>query len=307
MTPRVTFYRLAIVVLAWPLAARAELPLTIEDLLSDKGQFRTELGLVYANSERRGVEAGETILVQTGPAAFVAVPTRVGASTANTDAFVATLGLRYGLAKDTELYARASMQASTTRREGMSLERTSDSGFADAWLGLNHRFLKDDKTPALLGFVEAALAEKQQGGTSHGQSWLVGLTTYRAIDPLVLSATAAWRLHFSRADGGQDLKPGNLFLVNPSVGFAVNDKVTLTGGMQWRLRQADERDGLAQGMRRSSTDLTLGLGYAASKQSTLNLSLRANVSGSSGAEMGLTWLYKLDRQTDKGAERETKT
>jgi hypothetical protein len=71
-----TLYRLAIVVLAWPLTARAELPLTIEDLLSDKGQLRTELGFVYANSERRGVEAGETILVQTGPAAFVAVPTR---------------------------------------------------------------------------------------------------------------------------------------------------------------------------------------------------------------------------------------
>lgn len=295
---------LALVCLVMPYSAQADLPLTLEDLLSDKGQFKFEFSATYANAERRGVETAQPILVQTGPASFVAVPTLVGDSTSNTDALVASLGLRYGLTRDTELYARTSWLTNTTRREGAGgVSSDSDSGFADAWAGVNHRFMKDDETPALLGFVEGALAEKQRGGNSHGKSWLVGFTTYRAIDPLVLSLTGAYRFHLARPDGGQDTTPGNLFLLNPSVAFAVNDKVTLTGGMQWKLRQADERDGVEQGMRRTSTDFSLGLGYAVAKQSTLNLNLRGNVSGGNGAEMGLTWLYKLDRKTNGEAKK----
>lgn len=287
-----------------PLPARAELPLTIEDLLSDKGQFKTELGLTYANSERRGVETGNPILIQTGPASFVLLPTQIGNSAANTDALVASLGLRYGLTKDTEIYTRASWRTHTTRREGASgTSSDSDSGLIDAWAGINHRFKKDDATPALLGFAELAIAEKQQGGASHAKSAMIGFTTYKAIDPLVLSLTGAWRFHIEREDAGQDYRPGNLLLLNPSVAFAVNDKVTLTGGAQWKLRQADERDGVSQGLRKTSTDVSLGLGLAASKQSTLNLTLRGNVSGSSGAEMGLTWLYKLDKAKSGAGEK----
>ncbi len=289
--PLVRVLPLAIVCLVMPYSAQADLPLTIEDLLSDKGRFKLELSAIYANSEQRGVETASPLLVQTGPTSFVPIPTQVGDSYTNTDALVATLGLRYGLTSNTELYGRASLLASDSRREGLSgLSSSSDSGFADAWLGVNHRFLKDDETPALLGFAEAALAEKQQGGTSHGKSWLLGFTTYRAIDPLVLSLTGAYRFHISREDGGQDYTPGNLLLLNPSVAFAVNDKVTLTGGMQWKHRQADERAGATQSIRRTSTDFNMGMGYAWSKESTLNLGLRANVSGGGGAEMGLTGL-----------------
>lgn len=46
---------------------------------------------------------------------------------------------------------------------------------------------------------------------------------------MVFSLTTAYRFNQSRKDG-EAYKPGNLFLLNPSIAFAVNDRVTLTTG-----------------------------------------------------------------------------
>lgn len=75
---------------------------------------------------------------------------------------------------------------------------------------------------------------------------MLGLTAYKAIDPVVFSVTAGWRFGSERQDGGQDYKPGSLILLNPSVGFAANDRVTLTSGLQWTRRAADRLDGKPQ-------------------------------------------------------------
>ena len=60
------------------LPALAELPLTVEDLVTDKGKFKLDASFSYANVDRNGVSAGEPIQVQTGPTSFVQVPTAVG-------------------------------------------------------------------------------------------------------------------------------------------------------------------------------------------------------------------------------------
>lgn len=69
---------LALVCLVLPYSAQADLPLSLEDLLSDKGQFKFEFSATYANDERRGVETAQPILVRIDPASFVAVLTLAG-------------------------------------------------------------------------------------------------------------------------------------------------------------------------------------------------------------------------------------
>lgn len=272
--------------------AFADLPLTIEDLITDKGKVKLDLSFAYANVDRQGVSTGAPIVVQIGPASFVTIPTAIGTSVGNSDTFVGTFGLRYGLTARTEIYARASGLTSSQRVSGLSgTSSSSETRFADAWAGVNVQFKKDDDTPALLGFAELALDEKHRHDTASFRSAMLGVTTYHAIDPVVLSLTAGYRINRSRKDGGQDYRPGNLLLLNPSVGFAVNDRVTLTTGLQWTRRQADRIDGSPQGIARTATDLILGAGYGFDRGNTLNATFKANTSGDNGAEFRMNWLY----------------
>ena len=251
-----------------------------------------ELSASYANADRQGVITGEPVTVQTGLTSFVTLPTLIGESVGNSDTWVTTLGLRYGLTAKAEIYSRFSALSSSQRSSGPGgHNKTSDAGFADAWAGVNYQFKKDDETPALLGFAELALREKHRHSSASFKSALVGLTTYKAIDPMVFSLTGAYRFNQSRQDGDQSYKPGNLLLINPGVAFAVNDRVTLTSGVQWTRRQTDRDDGQASGIDRTATDLMLGVGYGFTKGNTLNTTLKLNASGRNGAEMRVNWLY----------------
>lgn len=74
--------------------ALADLPLTVEDLIADKGKVKLDFSVVYANADRQGISTGEPITIQTGPTSFVILPALIGESTGNSDTTVATLGLR---------------------------------------------------------------------------------------------------------------------------------------------------------------------------------------------------------------------
>lgn len=225
------------------------------------------------------------------------MPTVAGESRTNTDTLVATPGLRYGLSADTELYARTSWLSTTSRIQNSDgAHSESASRFADCWVGVNRQLLMEGKTPALLGFAEAALAERGGDDTARGKSWLLGLTAYRTLDPLALAATVAYRANLARPVSGREQKSGNLLLINPSVNFAVNDQATLSTGLQWRRQGADTTDGATQGIVSTRTELVLGLGFQWDQHTTLNFTARANVSGNgngNGAEVGLTALFKL--------------
>lgn len=272
--------------------AWAELPLTVEDLVTDKGKVKMDLSLSYANADRQGVSTGAPAVVQTGPTSFVTLPTVIGERIGNSDAAVATLGLRYGVTANAEAYVRGSYLASSQRGRDISgISSSSDSRFADAWVGINYRFKHEDESPALLGFAEVAVYEKYfTTGRSFGSAML-GFTTYKAIDPVVFSLTAGYRFGRGYQEGDGRYRPGNLLVLSPAVGFAVNDRVTLTTGLQWTWRGADRLNGQIRGISRTSTDLLLGVGYGFSRGSTLNTMFKANTSGYNGTELRVNWLY----------------
>jgi len=249
---------------------------------------------VYANTDKTGVQTGQFLQVKVGSAQFIYVPASVGEARTNSDTLVLTPGLRYGFSANTEIYGRASWLARSARiQDGDGLRGESENRFADAWVGINRRLVPEGKTPALLGFAEMALAEKSGGETAYGKSWLIGATAYRTLDPVVLAATVAYRLNQPRQVDGDEQKPGNFLLVNPTINFAVNDRVTLSTGMQWRRQEADRNSGAAQGIATTRTDMYLGLGFQWDEHITLNFGTRANISGGDGAEVGLTALVKL--------------
>lgn len=274
---RAIFHALLCALGFFPALALADLPLTVEGLLTDQNRWRAELGINYANAEQRGLSTGQPIMVQVGPAQFVAVPTQFGASRINSDTLVISPGLRYGMSEKTELYGRMSWLSDSARIQNVNgVVSQSSNRFDSLWLGINRQLIEEGKSPALLGFIEAAAVEKTRlpglniGRNFSGRSWLIGGTTYRAIDPIVLSFTAAYRINIARTIDAQRYAPGNYLLLNPAMSFAVNSDITLSAGVQWRNMQADVLNAQAQGLSRTSTDFNLGLAWLWDERSTLN-------------------------------------
>ncbi|MEQ1487668.1 MAG: hypothetical protein ABL920_04195 [Methylotenera sp.] len=280
--------------------AKADVPLTIEDLLTSQNRWRVGLSTNYSNTSQQRVSTGSPILLQISPVQYVALPTRIGESRTNNDTLAITPSLRYGVSSKTELYGRSTFIADNTRIQDINGQRSeSNNRFESLWLGVNHKFISEGKTPALLGFVEMAVLENTRlsansnGSTFSAKSWLVGATTYRVIDPMVLSLTAAYRLNLMRDIDGTNYKPGNYLVLSPSASFAVNNEITLSGGFQWVNAQPSTLNSITQGLRNTSTGMNLGLAWLWDERSTLNFSGNANLSGNSGAGLGLSWTYKL--------------
>ncbi len=266
---------------------RADVPLAVEGLLTEKGRLRLDLGVSYANADKLKVSTGEYLVVQTGPANFIYVPARVGDGAVNSDVGVATLGLKYGIHDSVEIYGRASgFIASYRNSELNGSSQTSDQGMSDIWIGTSYRF-----TEEIVASAETAFLENHNEHSSSLKSVLVSLTTYTSVDPVVLSATGAYRLSAPRDEAGSIYKPGSYLMLNPSVGFAVNEKVSLTTGLQWTLRFPDKVNGVDQSTRHTRTDLIMGLAYGFDRESILNLSLKSNVSGRNGADLRAIWMY----------------
>ncbi|WP_169314626.1 transporter [Thiothrix nivea] len=273
--------------------ALADLPLTVDDLLSDEGKLRIEFSTTYSNSERKGVEALESITVQTGPTSFVRIPTALGENSSNVDAMVASAGLRYGIDKSNEVYGRASLlgfQQRSLSSTGTATEDT-DGRFADAWIGINHQLNGNADQPGLLGFAEVQVAERQaDGDTAYGESMVIGATAYQAYDPIVLSMTGAFQLNGKREVADSRIRPGNSLILSPSVAFAVNDKVTLSGGLNWRATQASRKDGQKGGIATTRTALDLGVAYALNEGDTLDVNVRPQVSGDNNVQVTMGWV-----------------
>ncbi|MCQ9327517.1 transporter [Neisseria dentiae] len=274
-----------------PLYAFADLPLSLEDILTDKGKLKLDASISYINSESSQSELAAPVFIQTGPASFIPVPTELNQTNKNSDMLAGTLGLRYGLTGNTDLYGNASWLWREERSfdsESQTSSRNRNKHLSDVSIGISHTFLKDEKNPALIGFAEAAVYEKSRGKASSGKSWLIGATTYKAIDPVVLSLTAAYRLNRNKTlSDGQKSKAGNYWLLNPNISFAANDRISLTGGIQWLGAQPDRLDGKKESARSTSTYAHFGAGYGFSKSTSLNASARFNISGQSSSELKL--------------------
>src|SRR6218665_4073659 len=234
------FILFGILLASLPHLAWADLPLTVERLITDKGKIKLYLSLSYANADRQGVSSAAPISVQVSPTSFVTLLTQIGEHVDNSDIAVAALGLPYGLTAKAEVYARLSGLSSRRRSSGLGGSATSSqSGFADAWAGANYQFKKDDDGHAVLGFAEIALREKHRRRSASFKSAMLGATTYKAIDPVVFSLSGAYRFNQGRQDGAQSYQPPSLLLLKTAVNFPVFVRVTLFSSAYWTRRDGE--------------------------------------------------------------------
>ncbi len=165
-------------------------------------------------------------------------------------------------------------------------------------LGLNYRFVDEGARPALIGFADIALLENTASSGTHFQSaksGTLGFTTYRVLDPVVLSLTAGYAANFERAAKGGRIDPSDTLFLNPSIAFAVNNELTLTGGFGINFSGDDRVNGARQDNRSTNADLQFGLAYAWDENTTLRADTRTETLGNNNVTLGITLTRKLGR------------
>jgi len=273
--------------------AYGEIPLYVEGLVTEAETFKLDTSIAYANRDAQNLQVGEPFFIQTGPASFVPVYSGIDQRNTNADSIVGTIGLRYGVTTKAEVYGRTSGLWNESRSESsvMNSKSSSSFGVADLWFGVNYMFVEDDDIPGILGFSEVSIFEKEYGSRSEFKSGAIGLAAYKAIDPVVLSMSVAYRIGASRDVDGKRRRPGSFLVANGAAAFAVNDRISLSAGAQWTNTQPDSIDGVRVGLRRTRTYMLLGVGYGINNKNVINASMKSNVSGRDGADLNLAWSY----------------
>ncbi|MBR6026683.1 MAG: meta-pathway of phenol degradation family protein [Neisseriaceae bacterium] len=272
----------------------ADLPLSLEELYTDKGKFKLEANLTYANSEQQNNSVSQPVYIETTNHSLVAIPTVFSQTNSNNDMLLGNLGLRYGLTGKTDIYGNLSYLWNSERNfDGLNSEKSNQNYLSDATIGLSHTFWEDGNNPALIGFIEGQAYDRVLNKSSSAKSWVIGATTYKAIDPVVLSLTASLGANFKRKTAMGDYKAGNYFMLNPSVSFAANDRVSFTGGVQWINSLPERLNDSKLSSRNTSTYAKFGIGFGVNDKTAINASARFKLSGNSRAELNLGLVYSF--------------
>ncbi len=282
------------------IAEQDGLGIELEELLSEKGTFRLEFGTTLSAAREKGV-TGLFQTIETGTGDFVTVPIDIGSTDRQSETVLGDIGLRYGLSTRSEVYARATLRTDraqfTDSTTGLT-ETLSDASFQSLVIGMNYRFVDEGERLGLIGFADVALLENTAArGTDlqPGRSGTLGFTTYRVLDPVVLSLTAGYRANLDRTFGDDVIDPGDILFINPSVAFAVNNELTLTSGFGLDFSGDDRLNGIALGGRSTSADLQFGMAYAWSENTTLSADTRTEVLRDNNFTAGITLTHKFGR------------
>jgi len=252
-------------------AVHAQAPLTVDELLATRGTLKTELALTHLAQPVGGVAAG-TVREQGNLLA----------------------GLRYGVARGTDVYVRTGVEG---WRQSSSRDGSVDTGYGSAVAGiitgLTHEWLPERDHPALLlggeiGWLEPALPGATERTTL--ASWRLRATSYRTLDPLVLSLGAVYEHGRSRKLHGLAIDPGAALTLTPLVNFAVNSRVSLSGGIGWRLQQGARIDRRRLGPDATHTDVLLGLGFSPARGNSLFLQTRFSTTRHGVSQLSLDWV-----------------
>lgn len=205
---RIGMFLLVALSLHVSLQASAQSPITIEQLLAKSSSWQINSSFDY-----RSAMSGLSLLERQSSW---------------------LMGIRYGLSERLELNARLqTQQFSQSSADQQIREQSHRLSVGSNWL-IN----RESTLPALLLEARAVLASSGSSGRRTFPGGQVALTTYKSIDPLVLSLSASLSFQRDYRIDEWEVNPGSSWRIEPGVNFAVNPRVTLFGGAAFERRNA---------------------------------------------------------------------
>ena len=251
-----------------PVAAWAQSPITIEQLLVKPARWQLTSSLQ--------LQTGESV------PGYSSLHSAWGT------------GLRYGISPQLEINTRID-QSELTRYTPAGSIREQGRSFS---AGFNWLLLRETRLPALLLQARTEIYSSTAGQTRSLPSVQLGFTTYKSIDPIVLSLFASLQHErdssidaFPGSEGDVVLEPGLGWHIEPAINFAVNPQITLLGAMSYSQRSPLQIDGVSNAVRERQVALRLGVGYAPVREHSIFLS--AAMTSDAGGGLNLRWFWEF--------------
>ncbi|MGH8786057.1 MAG: hypothetical protein ACREYA_13350 [Cupriavidus necator] len=212
----------------------------IDELVSDAGRWRYEAGMAYASTQADGYRGYSGGLIQIGPNQYLPVLSSIGPANGQTDQFIGTAGIRYGITARTEVALRGSGTWSSVRsydavRRAQDSNQEFNSGSAS--LALTHRLYRGANS-SLIAFGSIGVFDRialAPYGTKRAylNNLTLGMSGYVVNDPIILSLSGSGTFSRRVSIGPETYRNGNIFSLVPAISFVANEQITLTAGLQF--------------------------------------------------------------------------
>ena len=275
------------------------LNISVDQILLDNQQVKLEFGVDYSASNQQSLKSlYQSFLTQNGR--IIDIPVSVTSVEQERQTFVGNLGLRYGLTPDTELSGVVSVLHRNEygyRHFDSVTSKTSETQFADFSMRLSRQMNGEGGSPKLVGFFEVPVAQNlAQVGTQMGflKAITVGATVYSPSDPLLLMLTGGYKYRRPRKVDSQRINPGNSIFLSPSVFFAVNNEITLSGGISAQFITKDKIDNVETRSPRTQGDALFGLSFGVNEKVDVNFETKFRVFGEQSFSFGVNLSKKIN-------------
>ncbi len=280
------------------LPAKADLPLLVETLTTDKNNFVLSTNITYQNQNETEHYQYPSIdeLVKNSK---VSTKQHLLKNYNNTDTVTGNVGLTYGVSDKLEI----GIETSASYQQNRSINSLGEINKVNSkniqgidltgqyQLTKNHKLLKNSTLNGRISLVDKTKGLKQKTLSSAS----IGATITNTNDPVLLSISGDYTYNGKRKLDKEDIEidVGDNVSVTGAVGVAINPDITLTTGVNWRAKQADKINGKKIDTLNTHTGVSIGMGYGLSERNTFRANVSKDISGEGGSTVSIGLNTKL--------------
>jgi hypothetical protein len=247
---------IGILIIGFPSISLAERPwlLKREDIILEKKKLEIEIDVTYSNDTRKEIiNKWGSVIVEVEPEKFIEVPILIATfQEIERNSLTIPLILRYGFIKDLEVMIRIPF---IYKQEKVTIDSEvknyKEQGLGDIDLHVQYKILQEKlsipelianlgvKFPTGKDRYDNLSKDELPLGTGHWESTL-GLTACKTIDPCVIFANIRYTLTWARNEYNKRIDPGDIFEYTIGLGYAINDKLTISGEVSGALIGKDK-------------------------------------------------------------------
>ncbi len=273
-------------------------PLQIEDILSDKNEFKLNSTISYSNIDSKSLNT-QFVKYDISENNSITIPIVAGENQTDTDFLNFSLDLKYGITKRLEFFSFINFDYTNNNYSSTdNFTNNSDGGFNSFGLGLSYELKSEDESPALLVGLSTQAIEKTKFDEFSQNNYLKNFsfftTSFYTSDPIVFSLSLSYQLNLNKKINEFSMNNGDSINLTPMIYFAVNPYTSLNWGAKYSYNLKDKIDNEIISNSNSNIMFMLGASYELNPKSIISVDTDfSNSTEYSQNSISLTYSYRF--------------